>query len=221
MRLGLMIPSVNTVAEGEFHSMVPGDATVHTARLYPQGITKEILLEMIEHGVPRAARELAEVRPDVLVFGCTAAGAVLGAEGEAQLMDELSATVGGAPVVSMNSAVLRGLEATGASTCAVLAPYLQAVTDDLAAGVEASGIQVTVAAGMGITDPFEWASLGTSEITAFAKRHLEGQRFEAILLSCANVRAGLVRGALAEEWGVPIVSSNHAALEQALAVAAR
>lgn len=216
MRLGLMIPAVNTVAEGEFHDGVPPQVSVHTARLYPQGTTSEILLEMVREGVPLAARQLAEAHPNVVVFACTAAGAALGEAGERSLVDDVGRTTG-APVVSMNAAVHEALAATAATRCAVLTPYPQPVTDELAAGIEHTGIEVTVAAGMGIADPFDWASISPADIEAFAERHLEGRRFDAILLSCGNLRTAEVRERLSDRWGAPVVTSNRAALQAALA----
>lgn len=216
MRLGLMIPSVNTVAEREFHADVPSGFSVHTTRLYPQGTTSESMLQMVREGVPLAAQQLAETRPDVVVFACTAAGAALGEAGELRLVQDIARTTG-APVVSMNAAVHEALATTGAKRCAVLTPYPQPVTTELAAGIERAGIEVTVAAGMGLADPFDWAAIEPGEIEAFAEHHLTDREFDVILLSCGNLRTTQARERLSRRWGVPVVTSNRAALQAALA----
>jgi maleate isomerase len=216
MRLGLMIPAVNTVAEGEFHAGTPDGVSVHTARLYPGGTTREAMLRMVSEGVPRATQELAMVHPDVVVFACTAAGAAVGEDGERQLVGEIAEQTG-APVVSMNAAVGDALAATGAARIAVLTPYDPEVTSAIAANAERRGMTVAVAAGLDIDDPFEWAALTPAALLEFAERELAGHEFAAILLSCANLRSAAVRATLAERHGVPVVTSNHATLTAALA----
>jgi maleate isomerase len=216
MRLGLMIPAVNTVAEGEFHAAAPAGLSVHTARLHPGGTSRDALFAMVGEGVPRASRELAMARPDVVVFACTAAGAALGDEGERQLVVEIAEQTG-APVVSMNAAVQHALAATGAARIAVLTPYNPEVTLDIAANAERRGMTVAVAAGLDIDDPFEWAALTPAALLEFAEHELAGHEFGAILLSCANLSTSAVRVTLSQRHGVPVVTSNHAALTAALA----
>jgi len=216
MRLGLMIPAVNTVAEGEFHAQVPEDVSVHTARLYPGGTSREAMFALVSEGVPRATQELAMMHPDVVVFGCTAAGAAVGADGEQRLVSEISEQTG-APVVSMNAAVQDALAATGADRIAILTPYDEHVTADMAARAQSRGMEVAVAAGLGIDEPFGWAALSADELLDFAERELRGHEFGALLLSCANLRTAGVREQLGERYGVPVVTSNHATLSAALA----
>lgn len=216
MRLGLMIPAVNTVAEGEFHAQAPAEVTVHTARLYPGGTSREAMFTLVSEGVPRATQELAMMHPDVVVFGCTAAGAAVGPEGERRLISEISEQTG-APVVSMNAAVQDALAATGAARIAILTPYDEHVTADMAARAQSRGMEVAVAAGLGIDEPFGWAALSADELLDFAERELEGQEFGALLLSCANLRTAGVREQLSARFGVPVVTSNHATLTAALA----
>jgi maleate isomerase len=215
MRLGLMIPAVNTVAEAEFHAQAPAGVSVHTARLFPGGTTREAMHAMVSEGVPRATAELTMIHPDVVVFACTAAGAAVGEEGERGLIAEISNGTG-APTVSMNAAVQDALAATGAERIAVLTPYDPLVTGDIAAHAERRGMSVAVAAGLDIDEPFEWAALTAEALLAFAERELAGHEFDAILLSCANLRTAAVRDALTARHGVPVVTSNHAALTAAL-----
>jgi maleate isomerase len=170
---------------------------------------------MVSEGVPRASQELAMIHPDVVVFGCTAAGAAVGEPGERQLVAEIAEQTE-APVVSMNAAVQDALAATGAERIAVLTPYDPEVTSDIAAHAERRGMTVAVAVGLDIDDPFEWAALTPAALLDFAERELAGHEFGAILLSCANLRSAAVRATLAERHGVPVVTSNHAALTAAL-----
>lgn len=217
MRLGLMIPAVNTVAEEEFHAGVPEGVSVHTARLFPEGPSIEELRAMVDDGVPRACDELRLVRPDVVVFACTAAGALVGKDGERALAEQIGARTS-APVVSMNAAVHEALLATRADAVAVLTPYPDEVNVRVVSSLEEAGFSIAICAGMGIEDDFHFSTITPDEIMAFAEKHLEGVRYGAILLSCGNVRTTRARSELSKRFEVPVLTSNKAALDQALAV---
>ena len=87
-RLGLIVPSTNTVSEMDFQQFSPDDVGVHTSRMYIEETTAEDERRMVTEYLPPAVRDLATMRPDVVVFSCTSAGAVIGEDGEAKLIEE-------------------------------------------------------------------------------------------------------------------------------------
>jgi maleate isomerase len=215
MKLGLLIPSVNTVAEREFHAGTPDDVSVHTARMTCTGTSSDDVRRMIADGLPRAAGDVARVCPDLVVLACTAVGAVLGREGEAALVEELERDLD-VPVVSMNVAVAHALERARARRVAVLTPYPEEVTEKVAAGLAAAGLEVAVTASMGYEDAFEIADIPFDDLTAFIDRAVAGVDFDTLFLSCGNLRMLDARPILEERYGVPVVASNLAALDDAL-----
>jgi maleate isomerase len=214
-KIGLLIPSVNTVAEGEFHAGTPAEVTVHTARMRIDGTSAEDVRAMVAGSLPRAARDVAAVRPDIVVLACTAVGAVLGAVGEGQLVSELERDLG-VPVVSMNAAVRHALARAGARRVAVITPYPADVTDSVAAGVAGAGLEVAVAAGMGFEDAFHIAAIPVEQLLEFVEVSTRGASFDTLFLSCGNLRMLEARAVLSERFGVPVVASNLAALDDAL-----
>lgn len=219
MRIGLLIPAVNTVTEDEFHAGTPADVTVHTARMTVSDTSAQAVRTMVAEALPRAARDLAAVRPDVVVLACTAVGAVLGADGEAALVSELERDLD-VPVVSMNAAVRHALARESATRVAIITPYPSEVTDRVAAGVAAAGMEVVVAAGMGFEDAFDIAAIPLEQLVAFVDEHVRDREFDALFLSCGNLRMREARAVLGERYGVPVVASNLAALDDALALLA-
>ena len=215
MRLGLMLPSVNTVSEPEFNAGTPADVSVHTARMFARGTSEASVREMIADEVPRAARDVGSTRPDVVVLACTAVGAVLGAEGEARLVGEIEERVA-APVVSMNLSVREVLARTGARRVAVLTPYPDDVTQRVAEGLRADGFEVPVTASMGYPDAFPIAAIDADQLIAFVQDHVSPGDVDALFLSCGNLRVLEARERLEEQYGVPVVASNLATLEMAL-----
>lgn len=69
-RVGLMIPSSNTMMEADFTRGLPDGMTLHTARMYMRDTTRQGEERMLDEFALPAARDLGTVSPDVVVFGC-------------------------------------------------------------------------------------------------------------------------------------------------------
>jgi maleate cis-trans isomerase len=52
-KVGLLIPSANTVAEGEFHAGTPAEVSIHTARMKRAGTSDEDVSGMVADAPPR------------------------------------------------------------------------------------------------------------------------------------------------------------------------
>jgi maleate isomerase len=215
MRVGLLIPAVNTVAEDEFHAGTPDDVTVHTARMSVGGTSADEVRQMVTESLPRAVRDIAAVRPDLVVLACTAVGAVLGPDGEKELARRMSSELE-VPVVSMNAAVAHALERVDAARVAVVTPYPDEVTQQVADGLRARGLEVAVTGSMGFADAFDIAAIPLSELVDFVERTVAGHDFDTLFLSCGNLRLREARDELSARFGVPVIGSNLAALEDAL-----
>lgn len=170
---------------------------------------------LVEEHAPRAARELATLEPDVIVFSCTGAGALLGEQGEAQLVERL-VEIAGAPAVSTNQAVSRMIDTHAPSRVAVLTPYVAEVVETVVAARERAGHRVVHAAGMGITTNREIANVAPGELIAFADAELRGVDFDLLFVSCTNLRTAPVLEPLRHRFGVPVVTSNLASCRAAL-----
>jgi maleate isomerase len=173
---------------------------------------------LVEEHAPRAARELATLEPDVVLFSCTGAGALLGEQGEAELVGRL-AELAGAPVVSTNEAVTRTIDASAPDRVAVLTPYVPEVVETVVAARERAGHRVVHAAGMGIATNRDIARVGPDELIAFADTELRDVAFDLLFVSCTNLRTAPVIEPLERRFGVPVVTSNFASFRAALEVA--
>ena len=211
-RVGLLIPSSNTVMEADFYRHLPSSVTVHTGRMYMESTTvegEELMLD--EHTMP-TARVLATAKPDVVVFGCTSAGALRGDAYDTDLCQRISEATG-VPTISVIESVRRELRATGASTVAVLTPYVEELTQRIVASVEADGFQVTASHGMGISHNFDIALVEPPQIIEYARQRLGSKPpADVLFVSCTNYQAVAALPMLRELYGVPVVTSNQAAL---------
>src|SRR5258708_7905903 len=219
-RVGLMIPSSNTMMEVDFARDLPPGTALHTARMFMEDTTPAGENRMLDEFALPAARDLGTARPDVVVFGCTSAGALRGNDYDSELCERISELTG-APAVSTIGAVRAAIAGSGSTSVGVITPYVDELNERIRASIEADGTRVAAIAGLGITDNFAIAEVGHDEIVAFAVRALGRLAAQAsiglVFASCTNFGAMAARPAIAERLGLPVVTSNHAVLAAAVA----
>jgi maleate isomerase len=214
-RVGLLVPSSNTVMEVDFYTRLSGIATVHTARMYMESTTPEgenLMLD--EHTMP-AAMAVATAKPDLIVFGCTSAGALRGNVFDRELCARITRETG-VPTISVIAAVREAIGRRAGRRVAVLTPYTESLNEQIQASLEQDGIEVAGIWGLGIDENFQIARVTPAEILDFAEVRLPGLVFDLLFVSCTNLRAVDAIPPLERRFGVPVVTSNQAALEAVL-----
>jgi maleate isomerase len=210
-RVGLLVPSSNTVMEPDFWRALPPGATLHTGRMYLEETTPEAESRMLDEHVLPAARDLATARPDLIVFGCTSAGALRGNQYDADLCRRIS-DLSGVPTVSVIASVRQAITASGARRVGVVTPYVDALNQRIRESVEADGVAVAGIAGLGISDNFEIATVPQERIVDFAERTLRDLDIDLAFVSCTNFPAVTALPELEQRLGLPVVTSNQAAI---------
>ena len=71
LRLGVIVPSGNVIAEPQIHAMLPEGVVAYMTRLELRGSSEPELLEMSRH-VESGAKLLSDAQVDAVVFHCTA-----------------------------------------------------------------------------------------------------------------------------------------------------
>ena len=219
-RLGLMIPSSNTMMEPDFAAGAGPGVTVHTARMFMEDTTAEGENRMLDEFALPAARDLGTARPHVVVFGCTSAGALRGNDYDTRLCERIS-EITGAPAVSTIASVRAAIEAAGATRIGVITPYVDELNEKIKASIEADGAGVARIAGLGMTENFAIARVGRADIVAFAVRTLgdlaASGDIDLVFASCTNFGAMAAREEIARQLGLPVITSNQAVLAAARA----
>ena len=219
-RIGLLVPSSNTVMEPDFWRHVPSNVSVLTARMFLEDVTVAAEARMLDEFALPAARDLATARPEAVVFGCTSAGALRGNDYDERLCRDIS-EVTGVPTLSVIGSARAALKQAHARRIAVLTPYTDAVSGRVARSLEDDGFVVTCLSGLGITSNREIAEVAPEAIAALARARLGPADADAWFISCTNFRAmeaiPLLRAASAK----PILTSNQAALDAVLAALGR
>ncbi len=219
-RVGLLVPSSNTMMEADFARGLPEDATLHTGRMYMADTTAEAEARMLDEFIEPAARDMGTARPDVVVFGCTSAGALRGNDYDTELCAMISELTA-APTVSTIQSVRGAIVSSGASVIGVVTPYIDELNEKIKESIEADGVRVARIAGMGITDNFAIALVTPEELCDFAAASFKDCSIELLFASCTNLVGVAARPALIDRMGVPVVTSNQAVLAATVAELAK
>jgi maleate isomerase len=210
-RVGLIVPSSNSVIEADFYRRLPADTTLHTARMYLVQTTPEGESAMLDDHLPVAINDLRTARPDVMVFGCTSAGALRGNDYEAELIKRIADETG-AETFSVAAAVRRVIREAGGRRVGVTTPYVDSLNEKIRQSLEDDGLEVAGIHGLGITENFAIAEVEPARIAEFASECFAGSDIDLLFASCTNFRAIDAREEIHAALGVPVVTSNHAAL---------
>jgi maleate cis-trans isomerase len=205
-RVGMIIPSVNSMSEPQFNHFAPAGLGVHVARARVAGQWKRPLPEMAGE-IATSARLLSDVAPDLIVFHCTDSSMSQGPQGEGGILDIIRDATG-IEALATSRLVLEALQALGLRKLVLLSPYKtnRNVIDYL----HATGFTVLhdVALGLG---PLEFAKVTPQEWTELARQH-DRPDADGIFLSCTNTTQIEAIADIERELGKPVVNSNQAVL---------
>lgn len=212
MRVGLIVPSSNTVMEPDFHRELGSVATISTTRIFLKDVTREAEIRMLEEDLPKTSALIATTAPDVVVFGCTSAGA-LGTLAHDEGIARSIAETTGAKTVTVIQAVLAELASIRPRKLAVFTPYVEDLTASVGRSIAEGGYPPIVARGMGIQANLDIGRVTPEDIMSFIEGQVNGIAPDCVFLSCTNWRAMETIERLSTRLGIPVVSSNAAAIQ--------
>jgi maleate isomerase len=215
MRIGLLVPSSNTMLEPDFYKNVSENITIHTARMFLEKTTVEGESRMLDEYLTPAARSLATANPNVIVFGCTSAGALRGNSYDNELVSSL-ASLTGIHCISVIKSVREALSNYNAKNIVVVTPYVDELNDRIRLSLEEDGVKVQNISGLGISENFKIAKVSKKEIIDLALKSVENLSPDLLFLSCTNFPAMSILKELRERFDFPVISSNQVALDAAL-----
>lgn len=214
-RIGLMVPTGNSVMEPEFHRMAPDGVTTHANRVYLEDVTPASLRDM-EKDVERSAIGVASVRVGVLAFGCTS-GSFVGGKGYDGRLIKTMEDATGVPATTTSTAVIRALRTLGVSCIALATPYTDEVTELEVKFLQDEGFEVTGWKGGGIVGVADIQECPPEESYRRA-REVDSDRAEAVFISCTGFRTIENLEKLEADLGKPVISSNQATFADSLRI---
>lgn len=212
LRLGIIVPSGNVIAEPQINAMLPEGVGALFTRLALRG-SSDAELRLMEAGVEDAARLLADARVDRIVFHCTAVTTASPASGPAIRKRITEAT--GIPGLVTSDALEAAFRALAVRRVVLLSPYVQSVHQREITFLEHLGLDVVGEAALGIDTNDEMARLSPEQLEQWALSHRHGEA-DCYFLSCTALRSAELIVPLEQRLGRPVVTSNQAMVWDAL-----
>ena len=205
-KLGLIVPSWNTVMEYEFQRMAVPSMSVHTMRISHTADTEENLTWMGTQ-VPAAAKLLAHAKVGVICYGCTAGGFLKGPGYDRQIIQDIEAATGIAGAATA-AAVVDALRGLGTKRVSVASPYEPWLNEKLQGYLKECGFEVVAIKGFGTQAHASF----TPEQNAALVAEVDRADAQAVFISCSNFRTLEIIEPLERQLGKPVVTSNSASM---------
>jgi maleate isomerase len=216
-KMGVIVPSTNTVVEADFNEMrIPG-VTFHAGRMYIErpaldsNETFEDLLGQLRGSIATAIRDVMTCRPDYMVMGMSAETFWGGLEGNQRFTDRVRTLSGGLRVSTGADACRAALEVHQARRISVLTPYQPIMREQIAAYFEDCGFRVVKYQDLKCASATAIADVRPEELRPVL-RDLDGPGVDAIV-QCGTNLSMVGLAAEAEGWlGKPVIAINTATL---------
>jgi maleate isomerase len=215
LRIGMLLPSSNQVAEPEMPSMLPEGVGLYTTRLKLVGGGMEAELAMIEK-VEEAAELLADADVHLIAFHCTGV-TTLNPEMPGNLKRRITAATG-KPAVVTSEAVVAALNLFRAKRIVLISPYKKETNEHEVAFFAHHGIEVVHEHGLSLGSGAEFSNVDPQTWYRLGIEHRRDD-VDAYFFSCATIRAAPMIDTLERDLRKPVVSSNQAMMWHALRTA--
>src|SRR5258708_18132051 len=188
-RVGVIVPSLNTIVEDDLRMFLPREVGYHIARVRLRKtngvVTHEALREAAEEA-PESANFLADALVDAIAFNCTGS-CVEGGQGSNERIVERIAARTGVPATTTILALLQALRALRVQRLGHACPFTASFGDDEARFLRAPGFDVVETVAMNHVDARLGAKLDPQAFVDCAVAH-DRPDADPSLLACSNAR---------------------------------
>jgi maleate cis-trans isomerase len=206
LRAGVIVPSGNTVAEPEIAAMLPPGVRANITRLPLTGSRPEEIAAMTA-GAGAAVRLLADARPELIAFHCTAATTTT-----KRKRDELERALSEnavCPTLTTGDALLAAFARLEMRRVVLVTPYTAEVHRHEEEFLADHDIKVIGGGYVGLETNTEMSQLSLAELYEFAlEQRTTGA--DGYLYSCTAIRTAPIIDALEDALGAPVITSNQA-----------
>jgi maleate cis-trans isomerase len=218
-KIGILIPAVDTgYCSYEFRVLCPEGVVTLETRVKMGALTLEMLRKMREDAV-NGAMLLAAAGPDVITYEATAAGFVLGVEGDRALIREIEEATGIRATTGAAS-VAASLEMLGVKKISVYAATPEEVTEYTVRYLTDKGFNVRRHESLSFGHASEGFRMSPwelhSEIVKFYRRCPD---VEAIFIAGGCFRTLEMLATLEKDLGLPVVATVPANIWNCLKIA--
>jgi len=173
--------------------------------------------KMLKEELASAARRVASVQPELVIFGCTSAAALHGLDGDAAIARRIE-TITGCPCITVVQAAIQEIRRLNARRLLLVTPYVAELNDRLHKTFLEAGLPVISVVGMGLDNDLDIGTIPPGEVRRFVLTVVRNAvpAPECVFVSCTTFRAFEVAEDLERELEIPIITSNRAVLQTIL-----
>jgi maleate isomerase len=208
-RVGLLIPSSNSLIEPEYYSVMPPSVSVHFARLTMTEVSDAGFARQ-DADVDAQSRLLATANVEVILFCITAASFYKGLDYDAGLKQRIEAA-SGAPALIAAQTVIAALRILDVRRIALATPFVSTGTDRGRRFLEANGFDVVAADGLDYSDNFSIAMIDTETVRELVRR-ADTHAADAVVIPGGNMPCLSIVEEMEAELGKPVVTTNQAGI---------
>ncbi len=208
-RVGLLIPSVQTVTEPLFYRVFGDEFDFLANKVRLRGGRVEDLIEM-ESDIAFAVDALMDAEVDLLVYCCTGSGAIQGKKKEEERCESIAKATS-VPMTSTMLSCVRALNGLAVKKISLVSPHIAEINQIERNYFSGNGFEVVNDSGFGILDGRKFPLIPTEDILEKAVENWD-ERADALFMSCMNWRAFDVQPDIQRRIGKPVVASHAATL---------
>jgi maleate isomerase len=212
-RIGMLVPSSNSVQEADFWRALPPGFTLHVARMGLSNVEADSTLRIVQE-IETESKKLADADVDVIVFAATAPSSRNGIGYDRELIKRISST-SGKPATTAATALIEALRTLGTKSVVLAAPWSEAINRITAAFIEANGFKVMAQGTLGLVRNLEIGLLDPQSAYDLARR-LDRPDADAVMLACGNWSTMPAIERLERDLRKPVLTTNQVALWHAL-----
>jgi len=213
-RVGLLVPAGDSVMEPDLWRGLPCRLTLHVTRMYLESATIAGEKKMLTEELEPAARRIAQVGPELVIFGCTSAAAILGLAGEADIVRRVE-TLTDCRCLTVMGAAIEEISRHSPERLLLVTPYIDEINERLQATFSAAGFPVCGIAGMGLASESAIGAIKPRDIRRFVVDAARGALVapDCVFVSCTTFRALEAAQAIRRDLAIPVVTSNQSVLK--------
>ncbi len=208
-RIGLIVLAADQTIEHDFRNILalPDVALYESRHACDLEVNPETLKAMESEIAPATELLVPGSGLDVVAYGCTSGGMVIGDETVFARIREARPDVAcTTPMISAFAA----LEALDARRICLIMPYIDSVADAMRAYVQERCFEVPVVGSWSEPDDRKVARISPGTIRRAVRELGASDLVDAVFVACTSLRVAEIVEEMEAEIGKPVISSNHA-----------
>lgn len=208
LRLGLIVLASDSSIEHEWRDImgrVPGVALYQTRIAFDPHVTADSLRGMEAGLADCASRFVPGVPFDVIAYGCTSAGMLIGSDAVERQVRSARPEVSVTDPFRASIAALKHLESR---RIALITPYSEDINRSMRTSFINAGFEVPVAASFNRTNDNDAHRIAPQSIRESAEALGARDDVDAVFVSCTSLRVATVAEDAEAAIGKPVLASN-------------